>query len=114
MKKLYLAICLLTLGLISFGQETKTLPTASCSDEFCVQLDATLPIQDYYKIDIAPFGFATYEDAQNKFGYISNNLLTYNVDFDNNQVILQVHTDRTPEPKDIVWWNEYLTSLCGL
>lgn len=114
MKKLYFALSFLTLSSVSFSQDTESLPTASCSEEFCVQLDGSLPIQEFYKIDIGSFEFATYEDAQKKFGYISNNLLTYKVNFADEEVVLQVHTDRTPESQDLVWWNEYLTSLCGL
>ena len=114
MKRFYFAFCFLIASSAAIAQDEESYLSATCSDEFCVTLDATSPIQEFYKIDIAPFVFATYEDAQNKFGYISNNLLTYNVDFENNRVILQVHTDRTEAPKDIVWWNDYLESLCGL
>ncbi|MCG8574990.1 MAG: hypothetical protein MI810_08920 [Flavobacteriales bacterium] len=114
MKKLYVVTCLLFTSLISFSQDPESYPVANCTESFCVSLDATQPIQTYYKIDIAPFEFENYEAAQAKFGYITNNLLTYTVDFENQRVILQVHNERTPEPKDIVWWNNYLDSLCGL
>jgi hypothetical protein len=114
MKNLYLTICFLISCTISIGQDPESYPVATCSDDFCVQLDPDQAVVEHYKIDIAPFGFATFEDAQAKFGYISNNLLTYTVDFDNQRVILTVHLDRTPAPEDIVWWNNYIDSLCGL
>ncbi|MBN4073139.1 hypothetical protein JYT74_03750 [Crocinitomix catalasitica] len=114
MKKLYLSICFLIACSVSIAQDSDSYPAATCSDEFCVQLDPDQAIQEHYKIDIAPFGFATNEAARAKFGYISNNLLTYTVDFDIQRVILTVHTDRTPVPHDITWWNDYIDSLCGL
>lgn len=95
--------------------EGTTLGEATVTDDtYCVSLNADQPVQEYYELNIASQGFTTFEDAHRIYGAISNNLLTYKVDIDNQRVILQVHIDRTEEPQDIVWWNAYLESLCGL
>lgn len=86
--------------------------SATIDANHCVTIDTTSPLQDYYKMDISHLGFATEVDAQKVFGYISNNRLTYRVDFDNQVAYLLIHADRTPEPKDVIWWNDYIHSLC--
>ena len=99
----------------SFGQSVpEAHATATISDSYCVTIDATQPLQDYYEINIAHLGFADAEAAETKFGFIQNNLVTYYVDFANSKVIMELHLDRTYDPKDAAWWSEYLTSLCGL
>lgn len=101
---------------ISFSQTDDGLDygNATISDHYCVTLDPAQPIQEFYEIDIAHLGLASEKLANDKFGFIENNLLSYTVDFVESKAYLQVHLDRTSEPKDIVWWNEYLTSICGL
>ncbi len=96
-----------------FSQE-EGMATATITDEYCVTIDASSPITDFYEIDIAHLGLASEQAALDKMGYISNNLLTYTVDFEAEKAFLQVHLDRTTEPKDIIWWSEYINSLCGL
>ena len=98
----------------TYPADMTTFPVATCNTDFCVQLDADQPVEEYYQIDIASFNYTTFSAAYEKFGAISNNLLTYSVHIDEQIVVLQVHLDRTEEPKDIVWWNDYLNSLCGL
>lgn len=88
--------------------------TATVTEEYCVSLDTELPIAEYYTIDISHLHLITELEAVNKFGFISNNLLTYKVNFADETVYLHVHLDRTTTPKDIHWWNEYVESLCGL
>lgn len=99
----------------SFGQSVpEAHATATISDSYCVSIDATQPLQDYYEIDIAHLGFVDAESAQAKFGFIQNNLMTYYVDFTNLKVIMELHLDRTNDPKNVAWWSEYLTSLCSI
>jgi hypothetical protein len=87
---------------------------ATITSELCVSLDADNPIQEFYSIGFSHLDFESAKIASDRFGFISNNLLTYSVDYEAETAELHVHLDRTPEPKDIVWWNEYLSSLCGL
>lgn len=85
---------------------------AKIDANYCVKIDATKPLEAYYKMEISHLNFATAIDAQKVFGSISNNYLSYKVDFDNQVAYLQIHAERTKEPKDVIWWNDYLQSLC--
>lgn len=114
MKKIS-TITMLFISVLGLSQsDLSTYPVATVTTDYCVQLDTNVPLAEFYKIDITPFGFTTFADAHAQFGRISNNLLTYTVDIDNQCVILQVHLDRTEVPHDLAWWNDYLNSLCGL
>ncbi len=106
----------LTISAQSFAQYVDEVEylSASITTEYCVSLDSSSPVGEYYEMDISHLHLSTEKDANDRFGFISNNLLTYVVDFEENKVYLQVHLNRTPEPKDIVWWNSYIDSLCGL
>ncbi len=88
--------------------------SATINDEYCVSLNTDVSISEYYLIDISHLHLHSEKEAKGKFGFICNNLLTYTVDFEAEKAYLQVHLDRTSEPKDIVWWNDYINSLCGL
>ena len=87
--------------------------TATISSGYCVSLDDSKPIQNFYEIDITSLHLGSEQLAKARFGHIENNLITYHVDFDNSKVILEVHLERVEGDKDITWWNEYLTSLCS-
>ena len=98
----------------SFAQDEIEYGTATVSEEYCVSLDTDSAISEYYSIDISHLNLLTELEAVNNFGFISNNLLTYSVDYAAETAYLHVHLDRTSSPKDIVWWNDYVNSLCGL
>ncbi len=78
----------------------------------CVTLDNSTEVQNYYLIDISHLGLTTENDAWDYFNYISDNLLTYHVFYSEMKVTLQLHLERTGEPKDINWWNAYLETKC--
>lgn len=84
----------------------------SITPGYCVSIDITKPVVEFYKIDISTLNFATEQEAQKVFGAISNNLLSYRVDFNNQAAYLQVHTDRTQTPQDVNWWNNYIAETC--
>lgn len=86
---------------------------ASITTDYCVTVDNTQPLQQFYSIDIAHLGLESEYAAKKKFGHIQNNLISYHVDFENTKVILELHIDRAPEGTDVSWWNEYLSSLCS-
>jgi hypothetical protein len=114
----YLTITTVFLALIfassnSFAQDIE-YGTATVTEEYCVSLDTESPIAEHYSIDISHLHLMTELEAVNKFGFISNNLLTYTVDFEAETAYLHVHLDRTSTPEDIIWWNDYVESLCGL
>ena len=96
------------------AQESADIGAASMDANFCLTLNAEEPLHEFYVADISAFGFDTEIDAKKTFGMKSNNLITYSVDYANNQVIARLHLDRTGEPKSLEWWNEYLHSVCEL
>ncbi|MFT5822167.1 MAG: hypothetical protein ACI8ZM_003423 [Crocinitomix sp.] len=113
MTTLLLAFLLAPMSIFAQDEEIE-YGTATVSEAYCVSLNTETPISEYYSIDISHLDVATELEAVNNFGFISNNLLTYTVDFAAEKAYLHVHLDRTSSPKDILWWNDYIISLCGL
>lgn len=101
---------------LSFAQTDEGLDygNATISEDYCVTIDTDQPIKEFYEIDIAHLHLATEKDADDKFGFIENNLLSYIVDFSESKAYLQIHLDRTVDSEDVVWWNDYIGTLCGL
>ena len=100
----------------SFAQdwtEEIEFETATITTDYCIQLDATKPVAEFYQMDISAFGFADETEAKKQFYTRANNYISFQVDLASQTTYLRVHLDRTPEPKDIAWWNEYLVSLCS-
>ena len=99
----------------SFGQTQwpETYGQGTITADYCVTIDTAQPLQEYYRIDIAHLNFANEKEAQKVFGAISNNRLTYKVDFANQAAYLKVHADRTQTAQDVIWWNNYIDSLCN-
>lgn len=85
---------------------------ATIDNNYCVSIDTSKPLQEFYKINISHLNFQTETDAQKVFGAISNNYLTYRVDFGNQCTYLKIHADRTKDLKDVIWWNDYLQNKC--
>lgn len=97
-----------------FAQDEIDYGSASITPEFCVTIDAETPVKNFYVIDIDHLHISDDIDAVNKFGHIENNLITYTVDLVEQKAYLELHLERTAEPKDILWWSAYVNSLCGL
>lgn len=112
-----LAIAVLFFGATtSYAQdwtEDIEFETATITSEYCISLDATKPVAEFYQIDITAFGFSDENEAKKQFYTRANNFLSFQVDLASQTTYLRVHLDRTPEPKDIIWWNDYLESLCA-
>jgi len=96
----------------AFSQWPTTFGIATINSTYCVSIDTSQPLKEFYQIDITQLNFATELDARKVFGNISNNRLTYKVDFANHVAYLQVHADRTQTPQDVAWWNNYIAGLC--
>lgn len=89
-----------------------TYGQATITEDKCVTIDDSAPLKQYYAIDFTHLNVANYSDAFDIFGYISNNYLTYRVDFEHQIAFLEIHADRTPELKDVNWWKNYILNLC--
>ena len=101
---------------VSFSQdwtEDIEFETATITTDYCIQLDATKPVAEFYQLDITAFGFTDETEAKKQFYTRANNYISFQVDLPSQTTYLRVHLDRTPAPMDIVWWNEYLASLCS-
>lgn len=114
MSKVILATGFVLLSTTSFGQTQwpDNYGQGTINTDYCVTIDTTKPLEEFYRIDISHLNFASEADAQKVFGAISNNRLTYKVDFTNQVAYLKVHADRTQHPQDVIWWNNYIDSLC--
>ncbi|MCG8578102.1 MAG: hypothetical protein MI810_24695 [Flavobacteriales bacterium] len=113
--KKFALVCFFFGSLSSFSQDWKDgieFSTATVSADYCVILDPTKPVAEWYEMDITDFGFTDETTARNQFLQRSNNLISYNVDLSEQKAYARVHLDRTPTPQDIVWWNNYLSTLC--
>lgn len=105
----------ITMASMSFGQaaEEGTAGEATITSSFCVELDASVEVTTVYRADASALGWASEAAAKKACGFHSNNLVTYDQDYANNEIIIYIHTDRTSAPQDVAWWNEYLESLCN-
>lgn len=109
-----LLVVAITFASFSFSQSTDNgnAGSATISSGFCVTLDASSEIQEHYVADASALGWASEADAEKACGFHSNNLVSYEADFSNGQILIHIHTDRTRESKDVAWWNDYLQSIC--
>lgn len=114
--KLKLMAPALLLALIS-TKASAQMPTSyeigTITADHCVSIDTSKPLVEFYQLDITALNFSNETEAKKLFGYISNNRLTYIVDFPNHVAYLRVHADRTQFPQDVIWWNDYIQGLCS-
>jgi hypothetical protein len=114
LKKLVL-ICTLLFSTMAFSQDIEeaiTYGSAVIEGESCITLDVDSPLQEFYVADASALGFTTQAEMRKYCGGHQNNLVSLQEDFANNQILIRIHTDRTYDPKDLTWWNEYLQSIC--
>ena len=103
------------MGVTAFSQsaeEPTDYGSATVSTDYCMTLDADEAIQAYYRADATALNWASLQEAHKMCGYYSNNLVTLSPDFENGEMIIQIHIDRTRDPKDVSWWNQYLVDKC--
>ena len=108
-------VCLFFGSFSTFSQDWMSeveWKTATVDLNYCVQLDPASEVGEYYEMDITAFGFTDETEAKKQFMTRANNYISYYVDLSEQKAFARVHLDRTPEPQDIVWWNDYLLSLC--
>jgi len=108
--KRLLVITILFFGSISFGQDNEGVGKVNGS--FCLTLQGENDVKDIYIVDATSLNWASEKEADKACGYHSNNLVSYRANFEENKLIVRIHTDRTGEKKDLNWWNEYLASIC--
>ena len=113
----FLKPIILTLGLFAlntFAQEpvVETLPTASIDANYYVTLDLSVPLSEYYKVDITHLEFENETDAIKTLRfYVSGNLVSNQVYYDEGYMLLQIHTDYLGEDATSEQVQEYLGLL---
>ncbi len=85
---------------------------ATVDENYCVQLDPSTIVGEWYEMDITSFGFTDEIEAKKQFMTRANNLVSYYVVLSEQKAYAHIHLNRTPSPQDIAWWNNYLLSLC--
>ncbi len=117
MKNLFLFLLLFTFNSNSiFSQNTPNpsdIGTATISSTFCVTLNGNEELKKFYTINISALNFTSEAAAKKAFNKISNNYLSYRVDFAHQTVLLKVNSNRTKTVQTVAWWNEYLASKCN-
>ncbi len=102
----------------SFSQDSenqidvKNRAAAIIDANYCLALDDATPLQEYYIADASSLGWTSAAHAKKMCGFHSNNLVWYTPDFENGKMYVHIYVDRTFEPKDFAWWNDYLLSIC--
>ncbi len=113
--KKYFLLVAISAASFSFAQESSETAdngSATLDANYCLALDATTEVQMNYAADASDLGWTSAAHAKKMCGFYSNNLVTYKSDYENNQMLVIIHTDRTRGEKDVIWWNDYLLSLC--
>ncbi|NOQ74695.1 MAG: hypothetical protein GQ574_21965 [Crocinitomix sp.] len=110
LKKIFLLVTL-SVATFSFSQSTDA-GTATIDGNYCLVLDNDSEIQEQYSADATGLNWTSAAHAVKKCGFHTNNLVTYKADYENNRILIQIHTDRTYDSKDVIWWNQYLQSIC--
>lgn len=111
LKKIVLIVAI-SIASVGFSQDDSKPGSATVTKNFCLVLDSTKPVQEHYAVKATALGWTSELDAQKGCGFYSNNLVSYSEDYKNNMLLIHIHTDRTNGEKDIIWWNEYLNSIC--
>lgn len=97
----------------SFAQELviEELPVATINENFFVTIPE-IPLQENYFIDISHMDFVDEADAIKKFAvFVTGNLVTPDVHYADNYVILHIHTEFMGGDLDIVKMQTYLNQL---
>ena len=110
-KYILLAIALSTSAAFAQEMATEDLPTATIDANYYVTLDNSQPLSEYYKVDISHLSFADEMQAKKLLGiYVTGNLITNEVNYSENQMIIHIHTEYATDPT-VADIQEYLGTL---
>jgi len=113
LKRFFLLVAI-SIASFSFSQTSDSDKTGSATIDgnYCLVLDNANELQEHYTADATELNWTSAIEAAKYCGYKSNNLVSYTADFDNNKILIQIHVDRTQKKESLLWWNEYLKSIC--
>jgi hypothetical protein len=110
-KTLLLALGLLSIS--SYAQDivVEDLPVATISDVYYVTLPDA-PVEEYYYIDISDLDFEDEQEAIYLLGaYVTGNLITNEVFYSENYMIIQIHFEYVDGPISLEDLQAYLGIL---
>jgi|GEM_PF-1533353 len=105
------------LGFLSFTSysqalDLESLPTATLTEGFLLTLDSSLPVADYYYVDISHMGFTSEIEAVKACrNYLSGNLISNEVHYSENYMIVHIHTEYMSGALDYEKLQLYLNQL---
>lgn len=79
---------------------------ASINSDFVIQLPADVPLADIYIADISALAFKSAEDAISFFDMFSENVVTYQVRYPENKLVMYLNKDVMPDWQ-LKEWNTY-------
>lgn len=112
LKTLILTFGLATFG--AFGQDVplEELPTATLTTDFQLTLDPSVPVSEYYYVDISEMDFENEAEAIKKCrDYLSANLISNEVHYSENYLIVHIHTEYMGGDLDYDKLQTYLNQL---
>ena len=107
-----LFICIL-FSSASFAQEVteEELPVATISDSYIVTLPTDIPLTTHYKVDISHLAFTDETEATKTMRqYLTGNLITNEVNYAEQSMIIHIHTEYLNGDLDITKVQHYLSN----
>lgn len=89
----------------AYGNATVEVPA-------CIVLNPSETLVSDYEMSITPLGFTSEKELNVWCGHYSNNLITLSGNYDLGKAYISLHSEFLSEPKNLIWWNDYLAELC--
>jgi hypothetical protein len=97
----------------SFGQDIalEDLPNATINENYSITLSTSVPLTDYYKVDISHLDFTDAAEAQKTLTrFVTGNLITNQVFYEEHYMLIHIHTEYLGGNLDLVKVQNYLTN----
>ena len=112
LKSLFLTLALTTFGVVAQDVPLEELPTATLNSDFYLILDTESPISNYYYVDISHLDFANEGDLMKQCGYyLTANLITTVANYDDQYLLVQIHTEYIEDGASLEQIQTYLNQL---
>lgn len=106
----WLTTSLIVFGLynIAIGQTASNFTATINSENLIVITDSNPEVQESYLADISNLGLATEQDAIDKFNMLSDNLISFKLNWAELSVSIELRIDDSNSAWSINDWNKYL------
>jgi hypothetical protein len=92
---------------LSFAKDTST---AVFSSKTSLKLNTESSLVNYYVASISSLGFANPLEGDIFFNRITDNLLSYKIDYKTNKVVVNIHLEYANSSWTVADWNNYIHS----